>query len=177
MAYFVSWVGYGSEADSWVKEEDAENAADMLSDYWRSKGPTKSIRQISKFADQVWKKLEEERAARKRARTSQSQEASQASVKGKGKARASRSLRDRALGSEEDEADNVDMSTLNQAEKDALLKKRAHRKYAKVADWHDLVEAVDTVERNDEGRLIAYVRLWVQRVDERFASRKEADVS
>ena len=48
MAYFVEWVGYGSEHDSWVREEDAENAADMLAEYWRrQKRPAKSILSIS----------------------------------------------------------------------------------------------------------------------------------
>ncbi|CAO1637099.1 unnamed protein product [Parajaminaea phylloscopi] len=153
MAYFVSWVGYGSEHDSWVREEDAENAADMLSEYWRKQVPDKKVRKISKFADKVWVELEQERASKKRGRESQIRPSSRAAnVKGKGKVKSGK------FEDGEDSDDNVDVSRLGADEKEAYLKRRARRRYEKKGDWHDDVDSIDTVERNDEGRLIAYVK-------------------
>lgn len=156
VAYFVSWVGYSSDDDSWVTEQDAEGAADMLAEYWRNRTIPKKIRTISKTAQRVWEEQEQKRVAKgrssQRGRDSLDPTSSKKSTKlGKRKAR---------MATEEDSSDEeVDLSTLSPEERTMKLKKRARRRYEKIADWENIVKCIDTIYKDTDGRNIAAVRL------------------
>lgn len=172
MAYFVSWVGYGDEHDSWVREEDAENAADMLAEYWkRQKRPAKSILAISKTARQVWAQLDKNKelsqsqggaGSKKRGRGSHAAGASgsvdPSSSRGKSKSKRQRNADADAEDDSDDPDADVDLTLLSSEEREVLLIKRARKKYERMADWEDVVDAVETVARTDQGRLVASVR-------------------
>lgn len=40
LGYLVRWKGYGEEHDSWVTESDAENAGELIDQYWRKQKKT-----------------------------------------------------------------------------------------------------------------------------------------
>lgn len=165
MAYMVSWVGYGVEENSWVREADAENAEEMLAEYWRKQKTTPRIRTISKTAERVWKEQQEAQGksgaaagkepggAGKRDRDSGSLLPSSKKQK-QGRARARLANDD-----SDDDDDDVDLSTLSPAEREAILKKRVRRKYERLPDWENVVKQITNIERHEDGRLIAFVKL------------------
>lgn len=163
MAYFVSWVGYGDDENSWVREADAENAEEMLAEYWRKQKSTPKIRHISQTAERVWREQQEALgksgaagaavAGLKRDRESGSLLPSAKKLK-QGRPRAH--LADEE--SDEDEED-VDLSTLSPSEREAILKKRARRKYERLPVWESVVKQITNVEKHPNGRLTAFVKL------------------
>ncbi|UZJ54242.1 hypothetical protein CBS101457_003562 [Exobasidium rhododendri] len=182
IAYLVSWKGYGKEHNSWVRDCDAENAPDMINSYWATaskvgvalkangKGWTGSksnkrvikkespaeaalaVPSVSKFSrgkrNTGLTAAQEDQAAKKRARV-----ASQANY--------SRSGIDitEVDGNDESEMEMTSkqlkqLSGEEQARRKTLM---ATKKYIKMAEWESVVRHVETVERLENGKLIAFL--------------------
>ncbi|KAH7885767.1 hypothetical protein F5I97DRAFT_1809283 [Phlebopus sp. FC_14] len=145
--YFVKWKGYGPEHNSWVDEDDAGNAQELIDQFWskrkkqkpgpRKSEPTKTKTKRETDQDEIEEADEDEARAKKKPRKSNG-------VRRKAKEE-----------SDEDEEDKCgDMS-----------------KHMSIPSWENLIETVDTVERDDKGDLLVYFKLKNDKVRRRENSR------
>ncbi|KAI6149173.1 hypothetical protein BKA82DRAFT_3976949 [Pisolithus tinctorius] len=152
MGYLVKWKNYGEEHNSWVDEDDAGNALELIQDFWarrrRNKpGPRKSEPIKSKprnvAAKPSRKSLvqdsspEAEGASKKRA----DDEEPRAKKKARKSEGTSRKAAEKPESVEEEPIGNM-------------------KKHMQVSSWEHLVESVDTVERNSDGDLFVYFTLY-----------------
>ncbi|PPQ71896.1 hypothetical protein CVT24_006870 [Panaeolus cyanescens] len=156
MGYFVKWKGYDESENSWVDERDAENAKDLVDEYWR-KNPHKAKAQRDK----------RDKKSPKRSRKSVQDDASDAgetAQKKRGRKSAS------AKAPSDDEMD-VDEPRAKKAKKGSSTKKREITPdepeeeertagnmdaYRHLPTWEGLVKTVDTVERKDEDLMVYF---------------------
>ncbi|KAK0543690.1 hypothetical protein OC846_006102 [Tilletia horrida] len=159
-AYLVSWKGYGPDDNSWVREEDAENAQEMLDEFWEHNS---SKREAVERA--IAAKKAKAAASKKRSRASGSRGSMERDVSSSQKrARQGSSSRDqRAIEVDDfdDEEDEAAATAAAQREDPIARKKKkdmeAKRRLAAVGDWDPLVERVETVERNESGELVVFL--------------------
>ncbi|KXN87674.1 Chromatin-associated protein swi6 [Leucoagaricus sp. SymC.cos] len=148
MAYFVKWKGYGAEENSWVNEDDAANAKELVDEYWRKNAKNKP---------QPRKSTEAKAPKRARKSTAVEEESESDSVaKKRGRKSTVR-----------DYSDEDDESAKNKKGKKGSAKGKVQAesqrlqdmaKYMDKDDWEDLVDTVDTVERTEED-LVVYFTL------------------
>lgn len=166
MGYLVKWKNYGEEHNSWVDEDDAGNALELIQDFWarrrRNKpGPRKSEPIKSKprnvAAKPSRKSLvqdsspEAEAASKKRGRPKKAEPESEPEViaddeepRAKKKARKSEGTSRKAA----EKPESVEEEPIGNM-----------KKHMQVSSWEHLVESVDTVERNSDGDLFVYFTL------------------
>jgi len=170
--YLVKWKNYGSEHNSWVDEQDAGNASDLIDAYWRKhkkdkKTPRKSTEPKQKGS---------EKARRKSSVREDSAETGSASKK---RARSQKSQKEASDDEEEETTRAVKKprksnGTTKKAKKEAAPGEDADEmilgnmgKYMQVQSWENLIETVDTIERDEESDEL-YVYFTLKKGGERI---------
>ncbi|KAG2067763.1 hypothetical protein BDR04DRAFT_1026375 [Suillus decipiens] len=154
--YFVKWKGYPSEDNSWVHEDDAVNAQDLITKYWENKrkaskgGPRKSI------------DAGKPKTGRKSAIMEETREPS-LSAKKRG--------RPKKADQEEHQGASAKKVTKQLAEDEEEVTFGNMKKHMTIASWENLVETIDTIERGDEGNLYVYFKIKNSDVRMREVSR------
>jgi ATPase subunit of ABC transporter with duplicated ATPase domains len=152
-AYFVKWKGYPEEENSWVRESDAPNADEL----------------ISQFLDRRAKEKAAERkkaSAKSRKSTDRAQETKEAKKRGRLSTKSK-------VESDEDEPErspvqpiakkqrkekaqaSVKVKESELEERDQVPEFTSMDKYLHLDSWDSLVERIETIER-DEGGLWLY---------------------
>ncbi|KAG1776604.1 hypothetical protein EV702DRAFT_1179815 [Suillus placidus] len=176
--YFVKWKGYTSEDNSWVHEDDAANAQDLITKYWEIKrkaskgGPRKSTdtgkSKPSRKSTTVEETRESTPHAKKRGRPKKADQEEQ-------------SEKEREASSDDDDARAKKKPRKSQGASAKVTKQLAEdeevvtfgsmKKHMTIASWENLVETIDTIERGDEGNLYVYFKIKHSDVRMREVSR------
>ncbi|PCH44429.1 hypothetical protein WOLCODRAFT_139005 [Wolfiporia cocos MD-104 SS10] len=162
MGYLVKWRNYGEEHNSWVDEQDAGNAQDLIDEYWNSqkkKGGRKSTSSASKPPAAKGRQSEPSKEEspelddirpKKRGRPSRSikkaeeqDEEQEQLVRESKKIKTTKSKLSKSNDMDDSDVELIDMKT----------------KYAGAATWEHLVDHIDTVERGDDDELYVYFTL------------------
>lgn len=166
----MKWKGYPESENSWVRESDAPYVPLSLTELGTNGFDLcrNADEMISKFLDEKRAKQKGKKAAKPRKST----EASKQEPKKRGRI----STKSKADSDEEPEPSPVRPITKKQKKAPASTKKaeptrndEAHEmlsfesmdKYMSVSSWEDLVDKIDTIERDEEGNLFIYGSLWV----------------
>jgi len=176
LGYFVKWKGYDSEQNSWVREEDAGNATELIEAFWKERDRKKAAKKTVT--------AETKRTASARKSTVEADDDSDVgeSASAPPKKRVRKAVSDAA----DKEKDTAKVSSGRPAKKPRLSKKRAASQdeealpseeelgtmadHMHVATWDHLVKHLDTVERVDDGTLYVYFTLNTgERIRERAA--------
>ncbi|KAL4066125.1 hypothetical protein J3A83DRAFT_360255 [Scleroderma citrinum] len=167
MGYFVKWKGYSSEHNSWVDEDDAGNAQELIDDFWAQRrknkvGPRKSEPIKSKPKPVAAK------PSRKSLAQDSSPEVAEVPTKKRGRPRKSGVDSDiEVIGADDEESRAKKKSrksdgatrVADKPESEEEVEIGTMKTHLNVASWEHLVESVDTVERNLDGELIVYFTL------------------
>lgn len=163
--YFVKWKGYPSEDNSWVHEDDAANAQDLITKYWENKrkaskgGPRKSTdagKTKTGRKSTIIEPREPTPPAKKRSRPK--------------KADQEQSENEQDASSDDDDARAKKKPRKSQgayakkvakqlAEDEEVVTFGSMKKHMTIASWENLVETIDTIERGDEGDLYVYFKI------------------
>jgi len=150
MGYFVKWKGYGPNENSWVDEQDAINATELVDEYWRKANQAKKAR----------KSLDK---ARKSLTVDNGPEESRPKKRGR------KPLVDTSKSDSEMEVDppqpqakkprksQTKKSSQTEIAEEPILASMAT--YMHLDDWEALVSSVDTVERESDNSLSVYFTL------------------
>ncbi|KAI0331644.1 hypothetical protein GY45DRAFT_1369801 [Cubamyces sp. BRFM 1775] len=168
IGYLVKWKGYSDEHNSWVDEQDAEGAKDLIADFWRKhkksnrksdakpKASAKAAKSSVKDAESE-PEVEEAPPAKKRGRPSKAGTARDASdeeeedkSRKQKKPRKSTGSAAKSTGRRKSNADAMDEDEDTYADM---------RKLKDLASWEHLVDRIDTVERTESGDLFVYFTL------------------
>ncbi|KAK1224138.1 hypothetical protein PQX77_012942 [Marasmius sp. AFHP31] len=150
MAYFVKWKGYDNPKDNtWVRESDAENAKELIDEYWEKKS------------------RKENGSVARKGRRSTAAETPEPSISTKKRARrplsedekpsASKRQKQRDDGTENSEPEDVEMDDGTVKIRDAKFM----HKFNHLESWEDIIREIDTVEHTpmDGSNLTVYIRL------------------
>ncbi|KAG2040076.1 hypothetical protein BDR03DRAFT_998406 [Suillus americanus] len=178
--YFVKWKGYPSDDNSWVHEDDAANAQDLINKYWENKrkvskgGPRKSTDTGRPKTGRKSTILEETReptlSAKKRSRPKkadqeeQSEKEQEVSSDDDDDARAKKKPR-------KSQGASAKKVTKQLAEDEEVVTFGSMKKHMTIASWENLVETIDTIERGDEGDLYVYFKIKHSDIRMREVSR------
>jgi len=179
LGYLVKWKGYDHTQNSWVNEEDAVNATELIDDFWRRKKggrksdapkpkpkptPTSSVKAKQAEVSEA----EEEPPKKKRARPSKSKsiEISDDEVEPKPKKAKQPPPQSKATPSGKSGRKSTDVAPSDAMDEDgqgsdaepmADMSKLFSRD-----SWENLVNEIQTVERTDDGKLWVYFTLTKQ---------------
>ncbi|KAF7983716.1 hypothetical protein HWV62_19659 [Athelia sp. TMB] len=152
--YFVKWKGYDDSHNSWVEEDDAGNAVDLITTYWRlTKGKKPAGgRKSAASASGVSEKGSESSASavKKRGRSSAKQESDVEEVSD-GDRKKARKSNGSAAKSVKKSGSIAPMDVDAPSETEHMFDMS---KYSKHQSWEKLVKSVDTVERDEKGDLM-----------------------
>ncbi|KAG1898583.1 uncharacterized protein F5891DRAFT_1042621 [Suillus fuscotomentosus] len=177
--YFVKWKGYSPEDNSWVHEDDAVNAQDLITKYWENKrkaskgGPRKSMDTGKPKTSRKSTVIEEPREptppAKKRSRPKKADqeersEKAQEATSDDDEARAKKKPR-------KSQGASAKKVTKQVAEDEEVVTFGSMKKHMTIASWENLVETIDTIERGDEGDLYVYFKIKHSDVRMREVSR------
>ncbi|EGN95097.1 hypothetical protein SERLA73DRAFT_77108 [Serpula lacrymans var. lacrymans S7.3] len=145
--YLVKWKNYGPEHNSWVDEQDAGNAEDLIEEYWRKhkkdkKAPRKSIEKTRRKSSVRDDSAETGSASKKRARSQKSAKEANGTTK--------KAKKETVTG---EDADDMVLGNMG--------------KYMQAPNWEHLIETVDTIERDDESNEL-YVYFTLKKGGERI---------
>ena len=179
--YFVSWKGYGPADNSWVSEEDASNAQDLISNFWKDRKEKESkeaAKKDSASAKTRPGKAISSKASTSRARSTRKSEAAESDAGGesasvapapKKRGRSSKAAAKSASVDVESEDDQEDTQTKRQKRADSVrteselaeedFKIGNMKKYMHLKSWEHLVKQVETVERPKEGPIMVFFTL------------------
>ncbi|TFL02039.1 hypothetical protein BDV98DRAFT_604009 [Pterulicium gracile] len=178
--YLVSWKGYGPSENSWVSEEDASNAQDLISVFWKDrkeKEGREAAKKDSASAKSRAGKAVSSKASTSRARTARKSEPAESDAGGesasvapapKKRGRASKAATKSASAEVESE-DEADTQTKRRKRADSVkteselaeedFKIGNMKKYMHLKSWEHLVQQVETVERPKEGSIMVFFTL------------------
>jgi len=158
IGYFVKWKGYGESENSWVDEQDAGNADDLIAEFWKKNPHKKRVAAKPKPKTSPQK-------PRKSAARDDSSDIGSTSVKKRGR----KSL------SKVDSDDGMDVDEVVEARPQKKVKKNVANAKAKRSEspdeerivqnmdrymdklnWEDLVKQVDTVERVGDSLMVFF---------------------
>ncbi|ETW79255.1 hypothetical protein HETIRDRAFT_428870 [Heterobasidion irregulare TC 32-1] len=165
MGYLVKWKGFKEEDNSWVDEEDARNAHDLIEAFWskkskENKGRTarKSDVKPSASVGRAGRKSivdervsdDESTSTKKRGRgrprkskvDSEDEEDERARVKKKAKTNGSAKARKASTPVDNNEKDPIVPSTI--------------KKYRDLTSWEDLVAKIETVEKSGDDLIVFF---------------------
>ncbi|KAG1770205.1 hypothetical protein EDD22DRAFT_91492 [Suillus occidentalis] len=178
--YFVKWKGYPSEDNSWVHEDDAANAQDLITKYWENKrkaskgGPRKPADTVKpkagrKSTTAVEETREPTPPAKKRGRPKKGDQEEQSEKEQNASsdddvARAKKKPR-------KSQGASAKKVTKQLAEDEEEVTFGSMKKHMTIASWEALVETIDTIERGDEGDLYVYFKIKHSDVRMREVSR------
>ncbi|EMD39166.1 hypothetical protein CERSUDRAFT_93209 [Gelatoporia subvermispora B] len=174
--YLVKWRGYGSEHNSWVDEKDAENAKDLVDEYWKTQKSNKKSSGGRKSTGRP--SLTKER----KSSTVRDESLEVAEVKPKKRGRpsaASKSARDSSEPADKEAESDEESAPASKKKKatNSAAGKGANKRGAKNANagdddiyvsmknfqhlksWEQIVAQIDTVERVPAGDLMVYFTL------------------
>ncbi|KIM59711.1 hypothetical protein SCLCIDRAFT_1217487 [Scleroderma citrinum Foug A] len=166
MGYFVKWKNYGEEHNSWVDEEDAGNAQELIDDFWNKRRKNKAAGRKSEPL-----KSRPKSVTAKPSRKSLAQESSPEVVeapsptKKRGRPRKSGVDSDVEIDAAGDEprvkkkTRKSDGATLKADKPDSDDEVGNMNVHLHIPSWEHLIESVDTVERDSDGELIVYFTL------------------
>ncbi|KAF8903518.1 hypothetical protein CPB84DRAFT_1902908 [Gymnopilus junonius] len=169
MGYFVKWKGYGPEDNSWVDEQDAENAQELVNEFWK-KNPQKK-KAITAARKSVDKKSPKK--PRKSTVADDTSEAGEASTKKRGRKSLSHKVEsDDEMDVDEEEKpakkakkESTQPSKTNarKLKTDSPEEEEVHlgtmKRYMNLPSWEGLVKTIDTVERADDDALKIFFTL------------------
>lgn len=136
MGYFVKWKGFPDSENSWVDEQDAGNAEDLIREYW-SKASKKPKRGRTSDVNHPAKKRG------RKSRTAELVSGDEADITPSRGSKKQRNSAESHIASSEDEQRNFfDLS-----------------QYSKYNDWEPYVKAIDTMERMEDNTVVVYFTL------------------
>jgi len=165
MGYFVKWKGYGDTENSWVDEQDAVNAGDLVEEYW-AKNPKKKAASRKSLEKKSPKK------PRKSAAAEDSSDAGHISTKKRGRKPSNKTAKesgDEMDVDDEARAPKKPRKSSTQTSKAVKMKTATPEPeektigtmepYMHMNSWDGLVKSVDTVERGADDVLVVYFTL------------------
>jgi len=172
IGYLVKWKNYPDEENSWVDERDAAGAKELITEYWSRQGKKKG--------EKAGRKSEPKpKAATRRpvaASVESTPEPAQGTKKrGRDRQKAKPSSDDEGAEEEEDTRSKkrgrrsngitrrVSPSPTPSSEMASpvveLIEPSTIKKWGNLPSWERHIEAIDTVERTDDGDLVIYFKL------------------
>ncbi|EIN09440.1 hypothetical protein PUNSTDRAFT_51712 [Punctularia strigosozonata HHB-11173 SS5] len=156
-AYYVKWKGYDDEENSWVTEQDAAGAQELIDAYWAEYNAKKN--NLSSSTSKAAR-----RASTVKKTPDRGEPASTGTKRGR-KPRTSKATEDVDMDADAD--DRVPAKKRKSAGKPEVLddgdaeNTEVHdmAEYAGQRSWEGLVHTIDTVERDDDENLTVYFRL------------------
>ncbi|KAJ7623744.1 hypothetical protein FB45DRAFT_926625 [Roridomyces roridus] len=153
LGYFVKWLGYEEDQNSWVTEEDAEGAGELINLYWdkvnAKKAASKRGRKsagVEETASEAGESVSAPPAAKKRGRKSAAaKEEEERPVKKARKSAAADNKKGRSRARVQEE----------EGSEESIGNMSAHMDDP---DWSHLIQIIDTVERVDD-KLFVYFTL------------------
>ncbi|KAH7910300.1 hypothetical protein BJ138DRAFT_1114228 [Hygrophoropsis aurantiaca] len=175
--YLVKWKGYGPEHNSWVDEQDAGNAQQLIDDYWRKnkKDPRKSIDQPKKGRRKSSVRAETPESStvsKKRGRPSKStkkdsdkemsdDEEENTESRAAKKPRKSNGVTQKKTASTIPKKKKVESAPIeldDEDDEDAVVL-GSMEKHMSIPSWESMVDSIDTIERGEDKKLYVYFRI------------------
>lgn len=157
LGFLVKWKGYGEEDNSWVSEEDAQNAKDIIVEYWRQVNAKKaksaastSVKRGRKSEPRPASEAPKKRGRQSKAASSDPPDAEEEPPvpKKQRKSKAtSASAPVTSMDVDEDETESINEPVV----------KAMESKYHKMDSWEHLIQEIETVEKDPEGQ----DHLWI----------------
>lgn len=167
MGYYVKWKGYPDSENSWVRESDAPYVSTTL--LWFSTDHFDLRRNADELISQYMDRRAKEKAAEKKKASAKPRKSSDRSQEHKKRGRVSTKSK---MDSDEDELERSPVQPITKKQKKvsaSVKKKGDHEKeesemgqfksmdrYMHLDSWDNLVEKVETIEKDDEGTLYLY---------------------
>jgi len=151
--YFVKWKGYDEKHNSWVEEDDAGNAGDLIDQYWRTSKKKAAGRKSGASAASGTSEKESETstsAVKKRGRSSAKQESDVGDVSDGDRLSAAKKAR-KSNGTAKNRKKSVSTAPMDVDEDNDIERMADMSKYLNFESWEDLILSVDTVEKDDQG--------------------------
>jgi len=154
IGYFVKWKNYGPEHNSWVDEEDAGNAQELIDNYWNKKNTRKSETASARKGRKSAAATDSPEPSKKRRKSVKEDDEEQASVSVSTKKKRTTKKKSESVEPELAQKDAEE-------EDDELVATESYmQQFMKQISWEKMIARVDTVEKpGDNEDLVVYFRL------------------
>ncbi|KIK61978.1 hypothetical protein GYMLUDRAFT_42406 [Collybiopsis luxurians FD-317 M1] len=158
MGYLVKWKNYGQEHNSWVDEQDAGNADELIANYWTKKNKKPESTSARKGRKSIANESPEPSSRKRRKSTTKDDDEEDESVSVKKKRMSTTNTKKKAESVDPESEDN-DAGDKGKADETVYGENHMQR-FMKQTTWEKLIARVDTVEKpSDNDQLIVYFRL------------------